>query len=403
MTGRPTYEDLQKKVIKLEKEALRLKKTEEELQRTSQKLNERLKELHCLYGISHLVERPGISLRQILMGTVEFIPPAWRYPEITHARITLDGEEFRTPGFRATPWRQASNIVVWGEQAGALEVFYAEKRAMAYEGPFLEEERELLDAITERLGRIVERKRAEKNLQKAHDDLETRVAERTDALRRVSSRLLNAHEEERRRIALELHDGIGQALGAIKFSLESAVQQMHDGTQSSPTELLEPVVAMLGEAVEEVRRLQRNLRPSVLDDLGILATLSWFSREFESVYPGIAIERKIHIDEEAVPESIKIVIFRIIQEAFNNISKHSQADSATLSLKAGDGGILLAIRDNGVGFDVASNGFKEHAGRGLGLTGMKERTELSGGSFVVESTPGVGTSICASWEVKQAN
>lgn len=399
MTEIPAYEELQKKVKELEKEALRGKKTEEVLQKISRKLGERLKELHCLYGISHLVEKPGISLRQILQGTVEIIPAAWRYPEITHVRITLGGEEILSPDFRTTQWRLGSDIVVRGEREGALEVFYSEKKARAYEGPFVKEERDLLDAIAARLGRIAERKQAEKALQKAHDDLEERVMERTDALRKVSSRLLKAHEEERRRIALELHDGIGQALGAIKFSLESAIQQMRDDASSSPTELLEPVVALLVGSVEEVRRLQRNLRPSMLDDLGILATVSWFCREFEAVYTGIEIEKEIHIEEEAVPESLKIVIFRIIQEAFNNISKHSQADSARLSLKAVDGRILLAIRDNGAGFDSTSSGFKEQSANGLGLTGMKERAELADGFFSVESHPGEGTTLCASWKV----
>lgn len=399
MTERPGYEELQKRVKELEKEALRLKKTEEELQETSNRLGERLKELHCLYGITHLVEKPGISLRQILRGTVAIIPAAWRYPEITHVRITLGGEEFQTPGFRETQWRQGSDIFVRDERAGALEVFYGEEKARAYEGPFLEEERVLLDAIAARLGRIAERKLAEKALQEAHDDLETRVVERTNALRRVSSSLLKAHEEERRRIALELHDGIGQALGAIKFSLESAIQEMRDDASSSPTELLEPVLALLVGSVEEVRRLQRNLRPSMLDDLGILATVSWFCREFETVYTDIEIEKEIHIEEETVPEPLKIVIFRIIQEAFNNISKHSQADSARLSLKAVDGSILLEIRDNGSGFASTSHGSKEHSGNGLGLTGMKERAELSGGSFALESRPGAGTTLCASWKV----
>ena len=182
MTEIPAYAELQKKVKEFEKEALRGKKTEEELQKTSRKLAERLKELHCLYGISHLVEKPGISLRQILQGTVEIIPAAWRYPEITHVRITLGGEEIWTPGFRATQWRLGSDIVVRGERAGVLEVFYSEKKTRTYEGPFVKEERDLLDAIAARLGRIAERKQAEKALQKAHDDLEERVSERTHTI-----------------------------------------------------------------------------------------------------------------------------------------------------------------------------------------------------------------------------
>jgi signal transduction histidine kinase len=134
-----------------------------------------------------------------------------------------------------------------------------------------------------------------------------------------------------------------------------------------------------------------DLRPSILDDLGILATIGWFTREFQKVYSQISVEKEIRIEEKDVPDPLKTAIFRVIQEAMNNISKHSKATLIQLSLGKKEDKIELVIEDNGMGFDL------ETSTRGLGLTSMRERTELSGGAFVIESTTGKGTTIRASW------
>jgi signal transduction histidine kinase len=135
----------------------------------------------------------------------------------------------------------------------------------------------------------------------------------------------------------------------------------------------------------------------MLDDLGILATLSWFFRRFQAAHPKIAIEQKIVIGEENVPDSLKTSIFRITQEAMNNIVKHSQADSVSLSLNCEGGRMELRIQDNGIGFDLEETHSRERSERGLGLESMRERVELSGGSLTVESAKGRGTLIRASW------
>ena len=136
-------------------------RVEEALRRQSRELGDRAKELNCLYGISNLVQRPGISLEEILQGTVNLIPPAWQYPEITCARIVLGGQEYLTERFRETAWRQTSDIIVNGERTGAVEVCYLEEKPESDEGPFLAEERGLINAIAERLGRVSEHRRAE--------------------------------------------------------------------------------------------------------------------------------------------------------------------------------------------------------------------------------------------------
>ena len=134
------------------------KESQEALQNNMQDLNERVKELNCLYAISGLVEKQDISLEGIFQGIVDLIPPAWQYPEITCARIILDDQEFKTDNFEETIWKQVGDIIVYSVPKGTLEVCYLEERPEHEEGPFTKEERNLLNAIRERLGRIIERK-----------------------------------------------------------------------------------------------------------------------------------------------------------------------------------------------------------------------------------------------------
>jgi len=145
------------------------KEAEEALRKRTHDLGERAKELNCLYGISNLVQRPDISLEEILQGTGNFIPPAWQYPEITCARIVLGGQEYLTDNFRETAWRQTSDIIVNGERTGAVEVCYLEEKPESDDGPFLTEERGLINAIAERLGRVSERRRAEQALRESEE------------------------------------------------------------------------------------------------------------------------------------------------------------------------------------------------------------------------------------------
>ncbi|MBW2060486.1 MAG: PAS domain S-box protein [Deltaproteobacteria bacterium] len=137
------------------------KRAEEALRDTVYKLNERVKELNCLFAISRLVERPGISLGEMLQGVVYLIPPALEFPDIACARVTLEGLEARTRNFKETPWKLASDVMVHGELSGVLEIFYLEERLGNKGRTFLDEEKSLLNAIAGRLGRIIEREKAE--------------------------------------------------------------------------------------------------------------------------------------------------------------------------------------------------------------------------------------------------
>jgi signal transduction histidine kinase len=148
---------------------------------------------------------------------------------------------------------------------------------------------------------------------------------------------------------------------------------------------------MVRAGIDETRRIMANLRPSVLDDLGILATLSWFCREFQKVHPHIQVRKETNLEEKEIPDPLKTVIFRLLQEAMNNIAKHSRSESVQLALSKENQALVFSIQDNGVGFDLRTSR------RGLGLASMKERVEASGGRFRVDSAEGLGTFIQAAW------
>jgi PAS domain S-box-containing protein len=161
---------------------LRHKRAEDMLRERTHQLGERVKELNCLYGISQLVETSGISLDEILQGTVELIPPSWQYPKITCARIIVEDQGFKTDNFQETPWCQTQDIKVHGNRAGGVDVFYLEERPASDEGPFLKEERSLVNAIAAQLGRIVERVRAEEAMRASEEKYRDLVEKVSDVI-----------------------------------------------------------------------------------------------------------------------------------------------------------------------------------------------------------------------------
>jgi len=237
---------------------------------------------------------------------------------------------------------------------------------------------------------ITDRKRAEDALHESENQL-----------RFLSSQLLTTQENERKRIAQELHDSIGQILTTIKFGVENIVNPIDKGIAPPDVDVkkVRTLILIAQNGIEEIRRICVNLWPSILDDLGILAAISWFCREFQKICPDIHIDKEIDILEHDVPDDLKIVIYRILQESVNNIAKHSNADHIRCSLRKTEGIIELTIEDNGKGFDMKDILYENGSKRGLGLASMKNRAEMSGGSFVVKSIRGKGTTILSSWRV----
>jgi len=227
--------------------------------------------------------------------------------------------------------------------------------------------------------------------------IETDLRNSQSELRHLSIELLNAQEKERKLVAGEIHDSIGSSLSAIKFKVETTFAEASKKSPETAT-ALRNIIPVVQGAIDEARRIQMNLRPSMLDDLGILATIKWFCRQFESTYSKIRVKQDIKIEEYEMPVSLKTVVFRVLQEGLNNAAKHSRAEVAFVSLFKRDRAIKLMIRDYGQGFDLSKLQSRGTA-QGLGLRNMRERVELSGGSFVIESTQGEGTEIRASWPI----
>ncbi len=221
-------------------------------------------------------------------------------------------------------------------------------------------------------------------------------------LRLLSSKILEAQESERKRVAGELHDGIGQALTGIKFAIENSVRRLRKTESASNSEALENIIPLIQATVEETRRIAMGLRPSTLDDIGISETIYWFCQQFENIYKKIRILKLIEVDENEIHETLKIVIFRVLQESLNNVAKHSGADCAQVSLRQQGNHVELCVEDNGNGFDPDNFLLQNVTEGGFGLAGMRERTELSGGTFTLETAPGQATRICAVWPIAHA-
>jgi PAS domain S-box-containing protein len=214
---------------------------------------------------------------------------------------------------------------------------------------------------------------------------------------RLSAQHMTIQENVRRRIAADLHDGLGQSLGLVIVSLENIAILLSQGESEKAAKALDRLNPKVRDTLDELRRIAMNLRPATLDSLGILATVSWHLREIEAACPEIRIERRIDVDESDVPKSLRTPIFRILQEAGSNAITHGKADRITVRLSKAHGVLELAIEDNGKGFDPGTSIRNRRLNRGLGLQSMRERAELSCGIYEIRSAPGKGTEVCVRW------
>ncbi len=249
---------------------------------------------------------------------------------------------------------------------------------------------------------ITERKRTEEALRRTQDELEERVRKRTadlkkaydriqkseEDLRFLATQLLTAQEQERNRISYELHDDVGQSLTVLKMQLRAAEKHLPEGSKAKQD--LEVARNYLNHTVETVRRISKALSPSILVDLGLIKALKHLFKETCR-----EIKCTLHADDVDglfSPEA-QITIYRIFQEILNNIVKHARANHLKLNIKKLEKSVQFWVTDNGEGFDVEEALSGKIKDRGLGLTSMKERVNMLGGSFNIESEEGRGTTI----------
>lgn len=247
------------------------------------------------------------------------------------------------------------------------------------------ENRELLA----RVQAMVRLQQAEAALRQARDELEQRVAERTEelsrataAMRSLSHRVVEVQEAERRAVARELHDEIGQLLTGLKLFLETSFQPVN----AEQSAALADAVQQVNELMERVRQLSVSLRPQMLDDLGLLTALEWHFKRYAK-QTGIHVRFRHTPVVGRLPAQLETAAFRIVQEALTNVARHAAVKEVTVRLWLNEERLGLQIEDQGAGFDAA----KALASRqSSGLAGMRERAEMLAGEMTVEASPGAG-------------
>jgi signal transduction histidine kinase len=226
-----------------------------------------------------------------------------------------------------------------------------------------------------------------------HAEHELRASRNNLAL--LSEQLIQAQEGERRRIALELHDSVGQSLSAIKYTLERAIIMVQRPNLGSPESVLSLAVQRIHETADGIRAISMNLRPQMLDNLGAASATSWFCRNYAEIYSAITVHAEISAQNREIPKRISTHLFRCVQELLNNVAKHAQARTVWVLLQREGSLLSLEVRDDGVGISAEAES-PAHL-NGSGIRNLRERAEMTAGQFSLSSLPGGGTSVRIVW------
>lgn len=378
-------------------------------------LRERVKELTALHSTVCVLQDDRLPAREVLDRIVKLIPPAWQYPELTVSRIMLGGTESRNPGFRRTRWLQACDFRIGPELAGRIEVYYLKKTPKEAEGPFLAEERNLINSLADMLRAYFARKLASKALLDAHGDLERRVKERTaeleklnsalkaevrerelrqkeilsyqEKLRRLSAELILTEERERREIATDLHDVIGQTLAMAKMK-SGALRGCCSAAEAAAE--LKHLTGFIDEAILATRTLTFQLASPILYELGLESALERLAEDTRKRH-GLAVDFRGDGKRMPLPTETSVMVFKAVRELMMNSVKHSGASEIKVRLRRAAGKIAVTVRDNGRGFNAAAASVYDGNKPGFGLFSIREKVSHLGGAFRLSSHPGAGT------------
>ncbi len=430
---------------KLEFEITKRKQTEESLKHQTHNLGERLKELNCLYRISELARQTSFSLDDIFKQTIEMIPPAWHYPEITCAGIIIDGHRFTTDNFEETEWKQVTDIIASGGKIGSLEVYYLQPRPVIDEGPFLKEERSLIDALGKQLGNIIERKQAEDELRKTHGQL-------VEASRRAGMA----------EVATDVLHNVGNILNSINVTstlIREKVSNLRVAKLKKVSDMLNEHADDLGTYLTEdskgkhvpvylteIAAFLNDEQVDIIDKLESLTENVNHIKEIISVQQSYAkvsglemstsieelIENAIHINSAGLERHgarlerkldklgmVEIDKQRVLQILVNLISNAKYAISGSgkedkvLTVRAykhGEYRLRIEVTDNGIGIAkenltrIFEHGFTtKKKGHGFGLHSGALTAKEMGGSLTVHSQgPGQGATFILELPYKPA-
>lgn len=363
-----------------------------ERRRAEFNLEERLKELTCLFVISELVANPAINLDEILKGIVGLIPDAWQYPEITRARITFDDKEFETDNFKVTEWKQSSDIKVEGKKRGALDVYYLKEKPEIDEGPFLKEERHLIDSLVATIGEVAEHKKTEEDLRKHREHLEELVEERTGELSAVNKELeVFAYSVSHDlRAPLRSIDGFSQAL------LEDYPDKL-DEQGKSYLQRVRSATQRMGVLIDDLLSLSRVTRSEMRRETVDLSALAQsIAEELQETQP----ERQVDfvIAQGLTTKGDSSLLHQIMENLLGNAWKFTgQHPKARIEFGVTqiNGKDTFFVRDDGVGFDMTYadklfgvfqrlHSQEEFPGTGVGLATVQRIAHRHGGQVWAE-------------------
>ena len=406
-------------------EIVNQKRIEESLKKTSYDLNERVKELSCFYNISKIVENDDLTIDGILQGIVNLIPQSWQYPEITCAQIKLIDRSIRTTNFRETEWVQSQKIIVNKEHVGFIEVFLIEINSNKHKEPFLAEEQRLLDAIAERIGRIIERELAHEELQKSHEDLQVRVEEKTKELaaqnlslldeikkRKEAEEELNSFSEKIKLFAYSVaHDLKNPAIsihGLARFLNEKHGNNLDDRGKK--------ICEQIQRASEDIVSLVHQINvfistketPLHIENISLKEIFKEINDEFLNELNNRSIQLSV---SEKIPDSLvadRISIIRIFRNIIENSLKYGGDELGRIAIdyRGTNDMHILTVTDDGEGIkekdsDYIFNWFKrtdskKTQGSGMGLAIIREIISLHGGEIWHEPAKPKGATFCFS-------
>jgi len=315
-------------------------------------------------GIAGLALGEGIAGQVAEQGETLVVDDISRDPRVSRPVVAEEGLN----AFISVPLKSKEKVV------GVLNIASRKPR------PFHQQEVQLLTAVGHQLGIAIE------NAQ-LYQELQLKEQMRAELLRQI----ITAQEDERRRVARELHDVTSQALATLAVRVEALAAMPESSVKGIETQL-EGIKALLDTTSKEVHGLIYDLRPSLLDDLGLPAALrSCAHNSLDAA--GMEVHLEVVGQEKRLSPEVEIAVFRIVQEAVTNIASHAQAESAYISLEFKEKSVSIQVEDDGIGFDFSQGFSSASVGHGAGLLGMRERAELLGGTLTINTEPGGGTRV----------